>query len=89
MSHIEPEHGLCLFTTEGETEQFLYRDLLEEGDLWCRSGDILERDAAGFLYLSKRIGEFAASENPERSCASCGCCSPQSQHALYSGVWVE
>ncbi|CDI87403.1 hypothetical protein, conserved [Eimeria praecox] len=56
VSRIDPEHGLCLFTSEGETEQFLYRDLLEEGDLWCRSGDIVDRDAAGFLYLSKRIG---------------------------------
>ncbi|CDJ35890.1 uncharacterized protein EMH_0040380 [Eimeria mitis] len=62
VSHIDPEHGLCLFTSEGETEQFLYRDLLEGGDIWCRSGDIIERDAAGFLYLSKRIGKFTAPE---------------------------
>nr|ABQ41427.1 unknown [Eimeria tenella] len=56
VSQVNPEHGICLFTGEGKTEQYLYKDLLKSNDIWCRSGDIVERDAAGFLYLSKRVG---------------------------------
>ncbi|KAL8441835.1 hypothetical protein Emag_006861 [Eimeria magna] len=32
------------------------KDLFEKGDIWCRSGDLLERDAAGFFYPYGRIG---------------------------------
>lgn len=49
-------HSFLLFPRKEKTEQFLYRDLFEEGDVWCRSGDLLERDPAGFLYAYGSIG---------------------------------
>ncbi|OEH77877.1 uncharacterized protein LOC34623562 [Cyclospora cayetanensis] len=56
VSHVSHGHNLILFTRKEKTEQFLYKDLFEEGDVWCRSGEIMERDAAGFLYFCRCAG---------------------------------
>ncbi len=39
------------------TERKLLRDVLESGDLWYRTGDLMRRDARGFYYFVDRLGE--------------------------------
>lgn len=38
-------------------ERKLIRNLFEEGDLWWRSGDLLERNAQGFFTFIERLGD--------------------------------
>ncbi|KAL8453382.1 hypothetical protein Emed_000881 [Eimeria media] len=52
----DAHHCFALPTHTDKENECLYRDLFETGDIWCRSGDLLERDAAGFFYPYGRIG---------------------------------
>jgi fatty-acyl-CoA synthase len=40
-----------------ETSKKLLRNVLEEGDLWFRTGDLLKQDAEGYFYFVDRIGD--------------------------------
>ncbi|KAL8275144.1 hypothetical protein Esti_000894 [Eimeria stiedai] len=52
----DAHHCFAVLTHADEENECLYRDLFEKGDIWCRSGDLLERDAAGFFHPYGRIG---------------------------------
>ncbi len=39
------------------TEKKLLRNVLEEGDLWFRTGDLLKQDSLGYYYFVDRIGD--------------------------------
>lgn len=39
------------------TKKKLMSDVLEKGDLWFRTGDLLKRDAEGYYYFVDRIGD--------------------------------
>lgn len=39
------------------TEKKLLRDVFENGDLWFRTGDLLKKDKAGYIYFVDRIGD--------------------------------
>jgi fatty-acyl-CoA synthase len=39
------------------TEKKLLRDVLEVGDLWFRTGDLLKQDKDGYFYFVDRIGD--------------------------------
>ncbi|KQU49883.1 long-chain acyl-CoA synthetase [Bosea sp. Leaf344] len=51
------EHSFEGYTSEGETERKILRDVLAAGDAWMRSGDLMRRDAQGFHYFVDRIGD--------------------------------
>ena len=39
------------------TEKKILRDVFEKGDAWFRSGDLMSRDRAGYIYFKDRIGD--------------------------------
>jgi len=39
------------------TKKKLLHDVLEEGDLWFRTGDLMRKDADGYIYFVDRIGD--------------------------------
>lgn len=39
------------------TEKKILRDVFEPGDAWFRSGDLMSRDRAGYIYFKDRIGD--------------------------------
>ncbi|MBG1233868.1 long-chain-acyl-CoA synthetase [Aestuariivirga litoralis] len=45
------------YTDEGETERKVLRDVLEQGDAWFRTGDLMRLDDKGFYYFVDRIGD--------------------------------
>jgi len=45
------------YTDRAASERKILRDVFETGDAWFRSGDLMRRDAAGFLYFVDRIGD--------------------------------
>ncbi len=45
------------YTSAGETERKILRDVFGPGDAWYRTGDLMRRDAAGFYYFIDRIGD--------------------------------
>jgi fatty-acyl-CoA synthase len=45
------------YTDEGASQQRILRDVLEPGDAWCRTGDLMRRDGRGFFYFVDRIGD--------------------------------
>ncbi len=52
-----PEHRFEGYTDTRETERKVLRDVLEPGDRWMRTGDLMRRDAQGFYYFVDRIGD--------------------------------
>ncbi|MDD3592669.1 MAG: AMP-binding protein [Sulfurovum sp.] len=65
--HPDRERGEALFVVpsgkyrgymdERLDEKKLVRNLFKEGDLWWRSGDLLERNAQGFFTFVERLGD--------------------------------
>ncbi len=51
------EHRFEGYTDDRETERKVLRDVLEPGDRWMRTGDLMRRDAQGFYYFVDRIGD--------------------------------
>ncbi len=51
------EHSFEGYTNRSETERKILRDVLEPGDAWMRTGDLMRRDAQGFYYFVDRIGD--------------------------------
>ena len=45
------------YTDAAATERKMLRDVLAQGDLWFRTGDLMRRDAGGFYYFIDRIGD--------------------------------
>ncbi|MEL6259226.1 MAG: long-chain-acyl-CoA synthetase, partial [Pseudomonadota bacterium] len=39
------------------TEKKLLRDVFETGDLWFRTGDLMRKDANGYVYFVDRVGD--------------------------------
>ncbi|NQX94225.1 MAG: long-chain-acyl-CoA synthetase [Erythrobacter sp.] len=39
------------------TEKKILRDVFEKGDMWFRTGDLVRRDANGYVYFVDRIGD--------------------------------
>lgn len=79
------------YTDSAASERKILRDVFAKGDAWFRSGDLMRRDAAGFLYFVDRIGDtfrwkgenVATSEVAEAVCAW-----PQVRQATVYGVEV-
>lgn len=40
-----------------ETDKKILRDVFEKGDRWFRTGDLMRRDAYGYVYFVDRIGD--------------------------------
>jgi len=45
------------YTSAIETERKIIRNVFENGDAWYRTGDLMRRDADGFLYFVDRTGD--------------------------------
>ena len=53
----DPAHRFEGYTSRAETEKKVLRDVLEPGDAWLRTGDLMRVDARGFFYFVDRVGE--------------------------------
>ena len=79
------------YTDKGASDRRIVRDVLEHGDEWIRTGDLMRRDEKGFFYFVDRIGDtfrwkgenVATSEVEEAICAF-----PGVKHANVYGVTV-
>ena len=79
------------YTDSAASERKILRDVFAKGDAWFRSGDLMRRDAAGFLYFVDRVGDtfrwkgenVATGEVAEAVCAW-----PQIREATVYGVEV-
>jgi fatty-acyl-CoA synthase len=79
------------YTSTEASEKKILRDLLEPGDRWFRTGDLMRKDEKGFYYFVDRIGDtfrrkgenVATSEVAEIICGF-----PGVQHANVYGVAV-
>ena len=45
------------YTSTDESERKIVRDVLERGDAWFRTGDLMRVDGSGFYYFVDRIGD--------------------------------
>jgi fatty-acyl-CoA synthase len=45
------------YTNHKESEKKIIRDVVERGDAWYRTGDLMRKDASGFCYFVDRIGD--------------------------------
>lgn len=45
------------YTSEDDTDRKILRDVFEPGDMWFRTGDLMYRDADGYVYFVDRIGD--------------------------------
>lgn len=45
------------YTSAEDTAAKVLRDVLEPGDAWFRTGDLMRRDAAGFYHFVDRVGD--------------------------------
>jgi fatty-acyl-CoA synthase len=45
------------YTNEEASEKKILRNVFEPGDAWCRTGDLMRKDALGFFYFVDRIGD--------------------------------
>ncbi len=45
------------YSEDQASERKIIRDVLEPGDAWFRSGDLMSRDALGYFYFVDRIGD--------------------------------
>jgi fatty-acyl-CoA synthase len=79
------------YTDPAASERKIIRDVFAKGDAWFRSGDLMRRDAAGFLYFVDRIGDTFRwkGENVSTSeVAEAVCAWPQVREATVYGVEV-
>ncbi|MEL7040710.1 MAG: long-chain-acyl-CoA synthetase [Pseudomonadota bacterium] len=42
---------------EGATKKKILHDVFEKGDMWFRTGDLMKKDANGYVYFVDRIGD--------------------------------
>jgi fatty-acyl-CoA synthase len=45
------------YTDDGASQARILRDVFEPGDTWCRTGDLMRRDARGYFYFVDRVGD--------------------------------
>ena len=45
------------YNDDGATQKKILRDVFETGDMWFRTGDLLRKDAEGYIYFVDRIGD--------------------------------
>jgi len=45
------------YTSGGDSQKKILRDVFERGDAWFRTGDLMRRDERGFFYFVDRIGD--------------------------------
>jgi fatty-acyl-CoA synthase len=45
------------YTKATDTQKKVLRDVFKKGDAWFRTGDLLRRDAQGYIYFVDRIGD--------------------------------
>ncbi len=45
------------YTSTKDSEKKILRDVLEKGDAWYRSGDMMRKSGKGFFYFSDRLGD--------------------------------
>ncbi|MDJ0920078.1 MAG: long-chain-acyl-CoA synthetase [Henriciella sp.] len=45
------------YNDDGATQKKLLRDVFEPGDMWFRTGDLMKKDAEGYVYFVDRIGD--------------------------------
>lgn len=45
------------YQDKAATEKKILRNVFEQGDAWFRSGDLMSRDRAGYIYFKDRIGD--------------------------------
>ncbi|MEQ3745472.1 MAG: long-chain-acyl-CoA synthetase [Henriciella sp.] len=45
------------YNDEEATKKKLIRNVFEEGDMWFRTGDLMKKDALGYVYFVDRIGD--------------------------------
>lgn len=45
------------YQDEAATEKKILRDVFKSGDEWFRTGDLLRRDALGYIYFVDRVGD--------------------------------
>jgi fatty-acyl-CoA synthase len=45
------------YTDPGATDKKILRNVFAEGDAWYRSGDLMRKDRAGYVYFADRIGD--------------------------------
>jgi fatty-acyl-CoA synthase len=45
------------YATEQETKRKILHDVLEHGDMWFRTGDLMRQDRDGYFYFVDRIGD--------------------------------
>ncbi len=56
-SRANPASRFEGYTSAADSEKKVLRDVLEPGDQWLRSGDLMQRDKAGFFYFLDRLGD--------------------------------
>ncbi|MEJ8570266.1 long-chain-acyl-CoA synthetase [Microbaculum marinum] len=45
------------YANKEETERKILRDVMEKGDAWFRTGDLMKKDDLGYFYFIDRIGD--------------------------------
>jgi fatty-acyl-CoA synthase len=45
------------YVTSAENERKILRDVLEHGDIWFRTGDLMRQDKDGYFYFVDRVGD--------------------------------
>ncbi len=45
------------YATQAETDKKILHDVVEKGDAWFRTGDLMRKDANGYFYFVDRIGD--------------------------------
>ncbi len=45
------------YTSTGDAEKKILRDVFERGDAWFRTGDLMRKDETGYFYFVDRVGD--------------------------------
>lgn len=53
----DPKHQFDGYTDKKATEKKIIHDVLEKGDSYFRTGDLMRQDAQGYFYFVDRIGD--------------------------------
>lgn len=45
------------YNSESETKKKILTNVFEDGDMWFRTGDLMKKDAQGYIYFVDRVGD--------------------------------